>query len=140
MSDVRPKCGSRRTSQHLEVISYETAAFCVQSYLRQGAITGNVTTIVDAFTKAGWLVTIYPTQGTGDATRVTRELAPQFDRVVCCGGDGTLSETAAGLLALPQPPLLGYIPPVPPTTAPPPSASHRAISRPRSWPPATPLP
>ncbi len=28
---------------------------------------------------------------------------PQFDRVVCCGGDGTLSETAAGLLALPQP-------------------------------------
>ena len=76
----------------------------------KGAITGNVTTIVDAFTKAGWLVTIYPTQGTGDATRVTRELAPQFDRVVCCGGDGTLSETAAGLLALPQPPLLGYIP------------------------------
>ena len=69
----------------------------------KGAITGNVTTIVDAFTKAGWLVTIYPTQGTGDATRVTRELAPQFDRVVCCGGDGTLSETAAGLLALPQP-------------------------------------
>lgn len=38
----------------------------------KGAITGNVTTIVDAFTKAGWLVTIYPTQGTGDATRVTR--------------------------------------------------------------------
>ena len=76
----------------------------------KGAITGNVTTIVDAFTKAGWLVTIYPTQGSGDATRVTRELAPQFDRVVCCGGDGTLSETAAGLLALPQPPLLGYIP------------------------------
>ena len=75
----------------------------------KGAITGNVTTIVDAFTKAGWLVTIYPTQGSGDATRVTRELAPQFDRVVCCGGDGTLSETAAGLLALPQPPLLGYI-------------------------------
>ena len=34
----------------------------------KGAITGNVTTIVDAFTKAGWLVTIYPTQGTGDAT------------------------------------------------------------------------
>ena len=31
----------------------------------KGAITGNVTTIVDAFTKAGWLVTIYPTQGTG---------------------------------------------------------------------------
>ena len=24
----------------------------------KGAITGNVTTIVDAFTKAGWLVTI----------------------------------------------------------------------------------
>ena len=31
----------------------------------KGAITGNVTTIVDAFTKAGWLVTIYPTQAPG---------------------------------------------------------------------------
>ena len=106
----------------------------------KGAITGNVTTIVDAFTKAGWLVTIYPTQGTGDATRVTRELAPQFDRVVCCGGEGTLSETPPG--CSPSLSLLCWAtsPPVPPTTAPPPSASHRAISRPRSWPPATPLP
>ena len=29
---------------------------------------------------------------------------------MCCGGDGTLRETAAGLLELSRPPLLGYIP------------------------------
>ena len=103
----------------------------------KGAITGNVTTIVDAFTKAGWLVTIYPTQGSGDATRVTRELAPQFDRVVCCGGDGTLNEVVCWLFLSPL--CWAISPPAPPTTAPPPSASHRAISRPRSWPPGTPL-
>ena len=35
-----------------------------------------------------------------------------FDRVVCCGGDGTLNETVQGLLALPadKRPVLGYIP------------------------------
>ena len=41
---------------------------------------------------------------------MARELGSYYDRVVCCGGDGTLSETAAGLLELSRPPLLGYIP------------------------------
>jgi len=66
--------------------------------------------ILNVFTKAGWLTTTYPTQGRGDAARVARELAPQFDRVVCAGGDGTLSEVVSGLMELEDPPLLGYIP------------------------------
>ena len=45
-----------------------------------------------------------------DAARAARELGPQFDRVICAGGDGTLSETVTGLMSLSQPPLLGYIP------------------------------
>ena len=30
--------------------------------------------------------------------------------MVCCGGDGTLNETVSGLMRLPDPPPLGYIP------------------------------
>ena len=76
----------------------------------KGRVAEGLSAILDEFTKAGWLTTAYPTQCHGDATRVARELGSQFDRVVCAGGDGTLSETVSGLTALENPPLLGYIP------------------------------
>lgn len=76
----------------------------------KGAIRGHLPAILDVFTKNGWLVTAYPTQGKADATRVAIELGGQYDRVVCCGGDGTLNETIAGLLTLDPVPTLGYIP------------------------------
>ncbi len=76
--------------------------------------TGQVKTalaqVLDVFTKAGWITTSYPTQCKGDATRTTRELAGQFDRVICAGGDGTLSEVVSGLLEVADAPPLGYIP------------------------------
>ena len=76
--------------------------------------TGQVKTalapVLDVFTKAGWITTSYPTQCKGDAVRVVRELGPRFDRVICAGGDGTLSEAVAGLTGLSDPPPLGYIP------------------------------
>ena len=71
---------------------------------------GALAYILDVFTKAGWITTAYPTQCAGDAARAARELGGQFDRVICAGGDGTLSEVAAGLLELENPPHLGYIP------------------------------
>ena len=71
---------------------------------------GALAPVLDVFTKAGWLTTSYPTQCKGDAARVVRELGPRFDRVICAGGDGTLSEAVAGLTGLPDPPPLGYIP------------------------------
>ena len=75
-----------------------------------GKIKAELPLITDTFTKAGWLTTVYPTQGKGDGARAVRELGARFDRVVCAGGDGTLSEVAGGLMALPDPPPLGYIP------------------------------
>ena len=62
--------------------------------------------VLDVFTKAGWLVTAYPTQSKGDATRAVRELGGHFERVVCAGGDGTLSEVVSGLMELESPPVL----------------------------------
>lgn len=76
----------------------------------KGSVKGHLPGILDAFTKEGWLTTAYPTQCRGDAARVAAELGGQYERVVCCGGDGTLNETISGLLALQDPPVLGYIP------------------------------
>ena len=76
----------------------------------KGRVAEVLSDILDVFTKAGWMTTVYPTQCHGDATRVAMEYAPHFQRIVCAGGDGTLSEVVTGLMQLKDPPLLGYIP------------------------------
>ena len=75
-----------------------------------GQVKNALAEVLDVFTKAGWITTSYPTQCKGDAARTARELAGQFDRVICAGGDGTLSEVVSGLMELEAPPPLGYIP------------------------------
>ena len=75
-----------------------------------GQIKTALAQVLDVFTKAGWITTSYPTQCKGDAARTVRELAGQFDRIICAGGDGTLSEVVSGLMDLENPPPLGYIP------------------------------
>ena len=88
----------------------KTLLFIYNSTSGKGKISAELSPVVDLFSKAGYLVTTCPTQCKGDATRLAQELGPKFDRVVCAGGDGTLSETVAGLLELTPPPVLGYIP------------------------------
>ena len=67
---------------------------------------------LEIFARQGYEITVHPTQDRGDATSAVIRLGAEHDRVVCCGGDGTLNETVQGLLALPeeQRPVLGYIP------------------------------
>ena len=40
-----------------------------------GKIANELSTVLDTFTKAGWLTTVYPTQGKGDAARAARGIA-----------------------------------------------------------------
>ena len=62
------------------------------------------------FCEAGYLVSVRQTQRQGHAAELAEEEGGNFDRVVCCGGDGTLNETVSGLMRLAAPPPLGYIP------------------------------
>lgn len=65
---------------------------------------------VARFSKAGYLVNVFVTEGSGDATRVAAEMGGAYDLVVCAGGDGTLNETLSGLMTLEKRPQLGYLP------------------------------
>ena len=65
---------------------------------------------ISLFSEADYLVSLRQTTAQGDATRFVRENGAAFDRIVCYGGDGTLNETVTGLMDLPVPPPLGYIP------------------------------
>ena len=72
----------------------------------------NLSDVLEVFARQGYEITVHPTQERGDATAAVIQQGARHDRVVCCGGDGTLNETVQGLLALSpeQRPVLGYIP------------------------------
>ena len=53
---------------------------------------------------------VFVTGASGDATRFVAENGGAFDLIVCAGGDGTLNETIAGVLASGYSCPLGYIP------------------------------
>jgi YegS/Rv2252/BmrU family lipid kinase len=66
--------------------------------------------ILMLFTNAGYDIHISMTTGPGSATRTAAERGGDADLVVCCGGDGTLNETIAGLLEAGLNVPIGYIP------------------------------
>ena len=68
---------------------------------------GDALNILD---KGGFRTTLFFTERPGDATTYAAAHGAEFDTVACIGGDGTLSEVMAGLMQLPSPPQLGYIP------------------------------
>ncbi len=74
------------------------------------AISRQLGGILEVFSKNGSIATVLPTAAAGDAERFAESYAEGFDLVVCCGGDGTMSETAAGLIRCKKRVPVGYIP------------------------------
>ncbi len=67
---------------------------------------------VGAFCQAGYNPTVFYTNAPGSAIALAEQYGAEFPRLVCLGGDGTLSDVIAGLMRLhpEQRPKLGYIP------------------------------
>lgn len=68
--------------------------------------------VIDMMTKAGYEVTVRPTQAPLDAASAATEAADsgRFDYIFCAGGDGTLNEVMDGLMKASRKVPLGYIP------------------------------
>lgn len=67
--------------------------------------------IVQIFSDADYLVTVYPTKARGDATAMASQIKEgEYDRIVVCGGDGTLNEVITGFMMSNLKCTIGYIP------------------------------
>lgn len=84
--------------------------FILNPFSGKAQIKNQLLEIVDIMVKAGYEVTVYPTQAQGDAIHKVEEEAEAYDLLVCSGGDGTLDEVVTGMMhrGLTMP--LGYIP------------------------------
>lgn len=86
------------------------ALFILNPHSGKGLIKNHLLEIVDILVKGGYEVTVYPTQGRGDASHVMRERKKGYDLVVCSGGDGTLDEIVTGMMQSDFKTTIGYIP------------------------------
>lgn len=74
-------------------------------------IKNDLLKIIQIFSDADFEVTVYPTKRAGDATVKAQSLNDgEYDRIVVCGGDGTLNEIITGIMRKGLKCTLGYIP------------------------------
>ncbi len=75
-----------------------------------GRIKNKLAEILCLFSQAGYHLQVFPTKGPKHAIEITQNYGGDVDALVCCGGDGTLSEVVQGMMSLEKRPMLGYIP------------------------------
>lgn len=76
----------------------------------KGLLKSKLSDVLDICAKAGYEITIYPTQCYQDACRKVSGMQEDYDLVVCSGGDGTLDETVTGMMKRDKKIPIGYIP------------------------------
>ena len=69
-----------------------------------------LTDILVLFAKYGYETKVCLTAGRGDGHNIAKKFSPEYDLVVCIGGDGTFNETVGGLYESGSKVPLGYIP------------------------------
>ena len=86
--------------------------FIYNPYSGKAQLKNNLSEILDIFTKAGYIITVRPTQQSGDAYDFIRARQGEFELICVSGGDGTLNEAVRGVLAFDEAsrPPIGYIP------------------------------
>ncbi len=107
---VRRLTGIWREMPEMEAYMGQKMLFVYNPRAGKAQIRSNLLDIIDIFVKAGYEVTAYPTQASGDAVKAVRERHSGYDIVACCGGDGTLDEVVNGMMQCEEKLPIGYIP------------------------------
>lgn len=72
---------------------------------------GELLRVTEILSLGGYDVTVYPTKAKADATRRVEAIKNnEFEKIVVCGGDGTLNEVITGIMTASLDCTLGYIP------------------------------
>ncbi|MBO4432347.1 MAG: diacylglycerol kinase family lipid kinase [Clostridia bacterium] len=83
----------------------------VNPFSGKAKMVTNLMAVTQILSDRGFEVTVYPTKRAGDATLRAKEIKEnEFDRIVVCGGDGTLNEVITGLMKSGVKCKIGYIP------------------------------
>ena len=71
----------------------------VNPFSGKAKMVTNLMAVTQILSNNGFEVTVYPTKKAGDATVRASEIKEgEFERIVVCGGDGTLNEVITGLM------------------------------------------
>ncbi|MBR4909956.1 MAG: diacylglycerol kinase family lipid kinase [Clostridia bacterium] len=74
-------------------------------------MVSNLMAVVRILSQNGFAVTVYPTKAPSDATdRINTVKSGEFERIVVCGGDGTLNEVITGVMRNSLDVKIGYVP------------------------------
>lgn len=85
--------------------------FVFNPYSGKGLIKSKMVDILGIFTRAGYTITVYPTQHALDGYDEVCAADGKYDVIVCSGGDGTLNEVISAVMTHIMPkPVIGYIP------------------------------
>lgn len=84
--------------------------FLYNAHSGREKIKNKLVGIIDIFAKAGYEITVHPTQAREDATNTIISDGSRYDTIVVSGGDGTLDEAVKGMISLGKDIPLGYIP------------------------------
>ena len=84
--------------------------FLYNAHSGREKIKNKLVSIIDIFAKAGYEITVHPTQAKDDATNTIIADGERYDTIVISGGDGTLDEAVKGMITLQKNIPLGYIP------------------------------
>ena len=78
----------------------------------KGLLKAKLSDVLDIMVKAGYELTVYPTQRYLDAYEKIVQMNDDYDMVVCSGGDGTLDEVVTGMMKRDKEKrvTIGYIP------------------------------
>lgn len=76
----------------------------------KGIVERQISDILDIMAKAGFDITVRPTQGSKDAYEYVKARGFAFNRIVACGGDGTLDEVVSAVMESEVDVQIGYIP------------------------------
>lgn len=76
----------------------------------KGTISQKIPVLIDLYTKEGFIVTAYPIQPGESIRELVTTCEPDFERIVCSGGDGTLNHVVNGMMKRENKIPIGYIP------------------------------